>query len=100
MRAFSTCSLEVRAFSTCGLEVKVFSDYCGFCFLQVRPPFCTPGGNYWETDCGNYHASIVYFCSFYVIITYIVLNLLVGQWLVFAFVSPLMMMREKSGFNQ
>ncbi|XP_059160576.1 sodium leak channel NALCN-like isoform X2 [Physella acuta] len=45
---------------------------------MVSPPFCTTGGNYWETDCGNYLASIVYFCSFYVIITYIVLNLLVA----------------------
>ncbi|PVD19084.1 hypothetical protein C0Q70_21643 [Pomacea canaliculata] len=45
---------------------------------MVSPPFCTPGGNYWETDCGNGLASIIYFCSFYVIITYIVLNLLVA----------------------
>nr|AGC13755.1 LNALCN-EEEE [Lymnaea stagnalis] len=45
---------------------------------MVSPPFCTTGGNYWETDCGNYLASIVYFCTFYVIITYIVLNLLVA----------------------
>ncbi|XP_076454223.1 sodium leak channel NALCN-like [Babylonia areolata] len=45
---------------------------------MVQPPFCTPGGNFWETDCGNYHASIIYFCTFYVIITYIVLNLLVA----------------------
>ncbi|GFS24477.1 sodium leak channel non-selective protein-like, partial [Elysia marginata] len=45
---------------------------------MVIPPFCTKGGNYWETDCGNYIASIIYFCTFYVIITYIVLNLLVA----------------------
>ncbi|XP_012934773.1 sodium leak channel non-selective protein [Aplysia californica] len=45
---------------------------------MVSPPFCTEGGNYWETDCGNYLVSIVYFCTFYVIITYIVLNLLVA----------------------
>ncbi|GFN75763.1 sodium leak channel non-selective protein-like [Plakobranchus ocellatus] len=45
---------------------------------MVSPPFCTKGGNYWETDCGNYIASIIYFCTFYVIITYIVLNLLVA----------------------
>ena len=45
---------------------------------QVAPPFCTRGRNYWETDCGNYRAALVYFCTFYVIITYIVLNLLVG----------------------
>ncbi|BES93887.1 voltage-gated ion channel [Nesidiocoris tenuis] len=46
---------------------------------MVQPPFCTPADNYWETDCGNTVASLVYFCSFYVIITYIVLNLLVGE---------------------
>lgn len=45
---------------------------------MVAPPFCTPGENYWETDCGNFTGSIIFFCTFYVIITYIVLNLLVG----------------------
>ncbi|CAI4226086.1 unnamed protein product [Auanema sp. JU1783] len=44
------------------------------------PPFChwDEGLNYWETDCGNYFGAIIYFCSFYLIITYIVLNLLVA----------------------
>ncbi|PIC12425.1 hypothetical protein B9Z55_028444 [Caenorhabditis nigoni] len=44
------------------------------------PPFCNwhPGLSYWQTDCGNYVGAIVYFCSFYLIITYIVLNLLVA----------------------
>ncbi|KAI5641499.1 ion transport protein domain-containing protein [Phthorimaea operculella] len=45
---------------------------------MVAPPYCTPADNYWETDCGNFTASIAYFCTFYVIITYIVLNLLVA----------------------
>ncbi|XP_055922237.1 sodium leak channel NALCN [Eupeodes corollae] len=45
---------------------------------MIQPPYCTPGLNYWETDCGNFTASLVYFCTFYVIITYIVLNLLVA----------------------
>ncbi|XP_063242181.1 sodium leak channel NALCN isoform X2 [Bacillus rossius redtenbacheri] len=45
---------------------------------MVQPPYCTPADNYWETDCGNFTASLVYFCSFYVIITYIMLNLLVA----------------------
>ncbi|CAF3038249.1 unnamed protein product [Rotaria sp. Silwood2] len=45
---------------------------------MVVPPRCTYGGSYWESDCGNSTASILYFCSFYVIITYIVLNLLVA----------------------
>lgn len=45
---------------------------------MIQPPNCTPANNYWETDCGNFIASLIYFCSFYVIITYIVLNLLVG----------------------
>lgn len=45
---------------------------------MVQPPYCTVSSNYWETDCGNFTASLIYFCTFYVIITYIVLNLLVG----------------------
>ncbi|KAI6241045.1 Sodium leak channel non-selective protein [Aphelenchoides fujianensis] len=44
------------------------------------PPFChwEKGMDYWQTDCGNYFGAIIYFCSFYLIITYIVLNLLVA----------------------
>lgn len=45
---------------------------------MIQPPYCTPANNYWETDCGNFTASLIYFCSFYVIITYIMLNLLVA----------------------
>lgn len=55
------------------------SYLCTVC-LQVAPPFCTIEGNFWESDCGNVTASIVYFFSFYIIITYIVLNLLVGEY--------------------
>ncbi|EJW81322.1 hypothetical protein WUBG_07770 [Wuchereria bancrofti] len=44
------------------------------------PPLCywKKGVSYWQTDCGNYFGAIIYFCSFYLIITYIVLNLLVA----------------------
>ncbi|VVC28002.1 Hypothetical protein CINCED_3A019232 [Cinara cedri] len=45
---------------------------------MILPPQCTPAANYWQTDCGNYAAALIYFCSFYVMITYIVLNLLVA----------------------
>ncbi|XP_029112498.1 sodium leak channel NALCN isoform X4 [Scleropages formosus] len=46
---------------------------------MVQPPFCTPDKRrYWETDCGNYVGALIYFCSFYVIIAYIMLNLLVA----------------------
>ncbi|KAJ8977287.1 hypothetical protein NQ317_015572 [Molorchus minor] len=45
---------------------------------MIQPPFCTPAANYWQTDCGNFTGSLIYFCTFYVIITYIVLNLLVA----------------------
>ncbi|CAK9304150.1 unnamed protein product [Gordionus sp. m RMFG-2023] len=45
---------------------------------MIQPPYCTPAKNYWHTDCGNPTAALFYFCSFYVIITYIVLNLLVA----------------------
>lgn len=50
---------------------------------MIQPPYCTPADNYWETDCGNFHASLIYFCTFYVIITYIVLNLLVGTYAIY-----------------
>lgn len=49
---------------------------------MIQPPYCTAASNYWETDCGNFHASLFYFCTFYVIITYIVLNLLVGKFFI------------------
>uniref|UniRef100_A0A914H0J3 Ion transport domain-containing protein n=1 Tax=Globodera rostochiensis TaxID=31243 RepID=A0A914H0J3_GLORO len=41
------------------------------------PPHCywSAGLSYWQTDCGNYFSVL---CSFYLIITYIVLNLLVA----------------------
>ncbi|CAL4058549.1 unnamed protein product, partial [Meganyctiphanes norvegica] len=46
---------------------------------MVAPPFCTPGTEEnWTSDCGNFTGSLIFFCSFYVIITYIVLNLLVA----------------------
>ncbi|KAK3094316.1 hypothetical protein FSP39_000242 [Pinctada imbricata] len=45
---------------------------------MVIPPFCTLDNNFWQSDCGNVELSLVYFCSFYLIITYIVLNLLVA----------------------
>lgn len=50
-------------------------------FSQRSPPFCywKEGMNYWQTDCGNYFGAIIYFCSFYLILCYIVLNLLVGM---------------------
>lgn len=45
---------------------------------MVRPPYCTKGKNYWETDCGNFGLSFAFFSSFYIIITHMVLNLLVA----------------------
>ncbi|XP_077983388.1 sodium leak channel NALCN-like [Glandiceps talaboti] len=45
---------------------------------MIQPPYCTMGPNYWESDCGNFGAALLFFCSFYIIIAYIVLNLLVG----------------------
>lgn len=52
---------------------------------MVQQPYCTVADNYWETDCGNFSASLIYFCTFYVIITYIVLNLLVGEFYLIGF---------------
>ena len=47
---------------------------------MVGPPFCTieEQDNYWETDCGYFFGSIIFFCSFHVTNTYIVLNLLIA----------------------
>ena len=47
--------------------------------FQIAPPHCTTGANYWQTDCGNSAVALMFFCSFYVIITYVILNLLVGE---------------------
>ncbi|KAG9510801.1 Sodium leak channel non-selective protein [Fragariocoptes setiger] len=45
---------------------------------MIGPPYCTHGKNYWETDCGNFTMSLIFFSSFYIIITHMVLNLLVA----------------------
>ncbi|CAL8084276.1 unnamed protein product [Calicophoron daubneyi] len=45
---------------------------------MVQPPFCRMRETFWETDCGNFRAALAYFCSFYVIITYVMLNVLVA----------------------
>ncbi|KAF0306035.1 Sodium leak channel non-selective protein [Amphibalanus amphitrite] len=46
---------------------------------MVEPPSCTVARPPdYRTDCGNFTVALVFFCSFYVIITYIVLNLLVA----------------------
>ena len=62
---------------------KIMHDY------MLRSPFCSPSRSYWNKDCdveakqkddGSCATSVViFFCSFYVIIAYIVLNLLVGK---------------------
>lgn len=46
---------------------------------MIAPPFCKAGYNYWTTDCGNKTAALLFFISFYVVLTYIILNLLVGE---------------------
>ena len=41
--------------------------------------YVNPGyRSYWQSNCGNKVAAIIYFCSFYIIIAYIMLNLLVA----------------------
>ncbi|KAK4471531.1 hypothetical protein MN116_004951 [Schistosoma mekongi] len=45
---------------------------------MIQPPFCRIHATFWETDCGNFRAALIYFCSFYVIITYVMLNVLVA----------------------
>uniref|UniRef100_A0A0R3W3J0 Sodium leak channel non-selective protein n=1 Tax=Taenia asiatica TaxID=60517 RepID=A0A0R3W3J0_TAEAS len=45
---------------------------------MIQPPFCIVKETFWGTNCGNAQASLAYFCSFYVIITYVMLNVLVA----------------------
>lgn len=47
---------------------------------QVSPPRCTldPDDNYWDTDCGHELAAPIFFFSYYVIVTYIFLNLFIA----------------------
>ena len=45
---------------------------------MIKPPYCTAAENYWESDCGNETTALVYFISFYVIITFVFLNLFIA----------------------
>eukprot|EP00794_Sanderia_malayensis_P007702 gene7702-8539_t len=47
---------------------------------MIAPPRCTKGPNdsFWETDCGNYPAAVLFFSSYYLLITYIFLNLFIA----------------------
>lgn len=49
---------------------------------QISSPQCTVGDRsrapIWNSDCGNKIYSLIYFSSFYIIVTYITLNLLVA----------------------
>lgn len=49
------------------------------CMLST--PYCTENAatpNFWETDCGNSAAALIYFISFYVIVTFVFLNLFIA----------------------
>ena len=47
---------------------------------MVVPPQCSfkEGDNYWETDCGSKFVATLYFFSYYLLITYIFLNLFIA----------------------
>ncbi|XP_028403824.1 sodium leak channel non-selective protein-like [Dendronephthya gigantea] len=54
---------------------KVRQD-CG-----IQEPYCTEATeseNYWKSDCGTYVGSLCYFISFYVTLTFVLLNLLIA----------------------
>ena len=51
---------------------KIFHD------CRIAYPYCTPAANYWESDCGNKAAALVYFISFYVIVCFVFLNLFIA----------------------
>ncbi|XP_046849024.1 sodium leak channel non-selective protein-like [Xenia sp. Carnegie-2017] len=47
---------------------------------RKEKPYCTEisGEDYWESDCGYQFGAICYFISFYVILTFVLLNLLIA----------------------
>lgn len=48
---------------------------------MLSKPYCTENAatpNFWQTDCGNSAAALIYFISFYVIVTFVFLNLFIA----------------------
>ena len=48
---------------------------------RIQEPYCTEPTNlenYWQTDCGSHVGALCYFISFYVILTFVLLNLLIA----------------------
>lgn len=46
---------------------------------MVDQPYCTPADDtYWRSDCGNKAAAIIFFITFYVLVTFVVLNVFVA----------------------
>ena len=48
---------------------------------KIQEPYCTEatdGEEYWESDCGTEAGALCYFMSFYVILTFVLLNLLIA----------------------
>ena len=48
---------------------------------KIQPPYCTEAGeseDYWKSDCGTHFGALCYFISFYVILTFVLLNLLIA----------------------
>lgn len=48
---------------------------------MLSKPYCTENSatpNFWQTDCGNPAAALIYFMSFYVIVTFVFLNLFIA----------------------
>ena len=48
---------------------------------MLSKPYCTETPqtpNFWQTDCGNSAAALIYFISFYVIVTFVFLNLFIA----------------------
>lgn len=49
---------------------------------QITEPYCTSTwdeNGKWISDCGNYAAAIIYFISFYVIVSFMFVNLFIGK---------------------
>ena len=48
---------------------------------RIQEPYCTEATeteDYWKSDCGSHFGALCYFISFYVILTFVLLNLLIA----------------------
>lgn len=62
-------------------QIPLYLLWWMFC-LQVNAPGCIP-----DEDCGSKSAAVFFFCSFYLMVAFVFLNLFIGRCLFYASVS-------------